>query len=394
MDQNTTRHGEDELDLFALFQIIWDGKWVIVLCTAVALAGAGIFFFVSKTVYEAKLLIQAPSFETMSEFEHINRFSAIGRPIVFDGQIIGYEDAITTDIFAKKMFEVFVDEFNDYDEIREAIKQYSSNYAKFEGSGIERTEFLYGIARNYFLTQVPNQANERDLSNSYELRFKSSNPVEAKQIVEHALSNVSGNTNLSLLKSLNNISYAAKQKSFNKISRLENKISSRKKILLINHNQKIHFLAEQATIARELGLKENLQNIGTLAMSDKASVAVFAETPYYLRGFKIIDKELEQLQLKTDENIYFADRAYADLIEKLENEKTNMLYLGFDVAIEKLPLSKSDKLFRYDLMLVEFTVMTKRTLTLILSLIFGSFTGIVIVLFRHGYRQFKARSAA
>ena len=183
MDQNTTRHGEDELDLFALFQIIWDGKWVIVLCTAVALAGTGMFLFVSKPVYEAKLLIQAPSFETMSEFEHINRFSAIGRPIVSDGQIIGYEDAITTDITAEKMFEVFVDEFNDYDEIREAIKQYSSNYAKFEGSGIERTEFLYGIARNYFLTQVPNQADERDLSNSYELRFKSSNPVEAKQIV-------------------------------------------------------------------------------------------------------------------------------------------------------------------------------------------------------------------
>ena len=102
MDQNTTRHGEDELDLFALFQIIWDGKWVIALCTAVALAGAGIFFFVSKPVYEAKLLIQAPSFETKSEFEHIGIFSAIGRPIFSDGQIIGYEDAITTDIFAKK----------------------------------------------------------------------------------------------------------------------------------------------------------------------------------------------------------------------------------------------------------------------------------------------------
>jgi LPS O-antigen subunit length determinant protein (WzzB/FepE family) len=361
----------------------------------VALAGTGMFLFVSKPVYEAKLLIQAPSFETMSEFEHINRFSAIGRPIVSDGQIIGYEDAITTDIFAKKkLFEVFVDEFNDYDEIREAIKQYSSNYAKFEGSGIERTEFLYGIAKNYFLTQVPNQANERDFSNSYELTSVTTNPVEAKKIVEHALSNVSGNTNLSLLKSLNNISYAAKQNSFNKISRLENEISSRKKILLINHNQKIHFLTEQATIARELNLKESMQNAGTLAMSDTASVAVFAEAPYYLRGYKTIDKELEQLQAKDETYVYFANNIYVDLVEKLENEKTNMPHLRFDAIIEKLPLSKSDKLFQYDLMLIEFTVMTKRTLILILSLIFGSIIGIVIVLFRDGYRQFKARSAA
>ena len=47
-----------------------------------------------------------------------------------------------------------------------------------------------------------------------------------------------------------------------------------------------------------------------------------------------------------------------------------MPHVRFDVAIEKLPLSKTDKLFRYDLMLIEFTVMTKKTLILILSLIF------------------------
>ena len=134
MDQNTSRQDEDELDLFALFQIIWDGKWVIVVCTALALAGVVIFLFVSKPLYEAKLLIQDPSLETMSEFERINEFNAFGKPIVSDGQIIGYEDVITIEM----IFKVFVDEFNDYNEVLEAIKQYSSNYAKFEGSGSER----------------------------------------------------------------------------------------------------------------------------------------------------------------------------------------------------------------------------------------------------------------
>lgn len=61
MDQNTSRQDEDELDLFALFQIIWNGKWVIVVCTALALAGVVIFLFVSKPLYEAKLLMQGPS---------------------------------------------------------------------------------------------------------------------------------------------------------------------------------------------------------------------------------------------------------------------------------------------------------------------------------------------
>jgi LPS O-antigen subunit length determinant protein (WzzB/FepE family) len=391
MDQNTSRQDEDELDLFALFQIIWDGKWVIVVCTALALAGVVIFLFVSKPLYKAKLLMQGPSFETISKFEQINRFNAIGKPIVADKQIVGYEDTIKIDITAKKLLEVFIDEFYDYDELREAIKQYSSNYAKFEGSGSERTKLLHGIARNFSLTKVPNQANVRDLSNSYELTFVTSNLGEAEKIVEHTLSNVFDNTNLSLLTYLNNISDATKQKSVDKISKLENEIVTKKKTLLINHNQKIHFLTEQATIARVLNLKENMHNAVALAMSETASTAIFAEAPYYLRGYKTIDKELEQLQAKDETYIFYADNIYVDLVEKLENEKTNMPHVRFDVAIEKLPLSKTDNLFRYDPMLIEFTVMTKKTLILILSLIFGSILGIVIVLFRHGYRQYQAR---
>ena len=77
-----------------------------------------------------------------------------------------------------------------------------------------------------------------------------------------------------------------------------------------------------------------------------------------------------------------------------ENEKVNIPYKEFEVAIKKLPLNKLDKLLQYDLKLIELKATDKRVLIFSLSLIFGSITGIVIVLFRDGYRQFKARSAA
>ena len=255
MEQNTSRQDEDELDLFALFKLIWEGKLVIALCTALALAGVVIFLFVSKPLYKAKLLIQDPSIETVSKFERINGLNTIGKPIFSRGILIGYDDVITI----KKLSNVFIDEFNDYNEVREAIKQYSSNYAKFEGSGSERTELLYRLAMSFSLTKVPNQANERNLSNSYELTFVTSNLGEAQKIVEHTLSNVSYNTNLLILKYLNNISDATKQKSLDKISKLENEILSKKMVLIIDYNQKISFLTEQASIARKLNLPAELR---------------------------------------------------------------------------------------------------------------------------------------
>ena len=48
MDQNISRQDEDELDLFTLFQTIWEGKWIIVICTAMVVAITSLFLFVKK----------------------------------------------------------------------------------------------------------------------------------------------------------------------------------------------------------------------------------------------------------------------------------------------------------------------------------------------------------
>jgi len=325
----------------------------------------------------------------MSSFEQINRFATNGKAIVSDGQIIGFEDNLLVEITPKEIIEVFVDEFNNSSALYEAIKQHSSDYAEFEGSGEERTLLLFRWTNDYELTKIVNKSAGE--ANTYQLSFVTRNIDETKQIIDLTLSKVSANTNLSLLRYLHSISDAAKQKSFDKISQLENEILSRKKILLIGHNQKIHFLTEQSTIARALNLKENMQNAGTLAMSDKASMAVFADAPYYLRGYEAIDRELEQLQTKDEKNIYFADEKYVELIEKLENQKTDLQYVEFDAAIKKLPLNKTDRLVRYNPLLIEFEVMTKRRLILALSLIFGVIAGAMFVLLRHGYRQHQAK---
>ena len=389
MDQNISRQDEDELDLFTLFQTIWEGKWIVVICTAMVVAITSLFLFVKKLAYEGHLLIRTPSLDTMSSFEQINRFATNGKAIVSDGQIIGFEDNLLVEITPKEIIEVFVDEFNNSSALYEAIKQHSSDYAEFEGSGEERTLLLFRWTNDYELTKIVNKSAGE--ANTYQLSFVTRNIDETKQIIDLTLSKVSANTNLSLLRYLHSISDAAKQKSFDKISQLENEILSRKKILLIGHNQKIHFLTEQSTIARALNLKENMQNAGTLAMSDKASMAVFADAPYYLRGYEAIDRELEQLQTKDEKNIYFADEKYVELIEKLENQKTDLQYVEFDAAIKKLPLNKTDRLVRYNPLLIEFEVMTKRRLILALSLIFGVIAGAMFVLLRHGYRQHQAK---
>jgi len=384
MSQNPTIQSDDEIDLFALLQVILEGKWIIAICTAIALAGAGVFLLNNKPVYQASLLIYGPSLETMSRFKKLNNFKNYREPIFSDGKIVGYDDLVTPDMLSV----TFVDEFNDYIEVRDAIKQYSSDYAKFEGNSDARNERLFSMAKNYSLTKTPSNTD-----NSYELKFSTVNLDEARKTSEFILSNVSANTNVIILQYLKNISDAAKQQSLNDISNLENEMASRRKILLIGHNQKMYYLAEQAAIARALDIKKNMQNAGVLAMSDKASMAFFAEASYYLRGYEAIDEELQQLQSKDENNIYFADKTYVELLENLEIANSNNIHKEFEDALDKLPLKKSDKLFRYNLPQIEFEVVKKRGLILALSTIAGIILGVMFVLFRHGYEKHKLKNA-
>ena len=244
MSQNPTLQSDDEIDLFALLQVILEGKWIIAICTAIAVAGAGLFLSTTKPVYQASLLIYEPSLETMSEFEQINRYSNIGKPILSEESVIGYEDGMSAEVTTEMLERVFIGEFYDFNEVRDAIKQHSSDYAKFEGSGNARNEYLYSLARGYSLTNIAGQNSGASLTNSYELKFVSSDLDEARMIAERILSNVSVNTNSAILQYLNNNANAAKQKSLNDISQLENEMASRRKILMIGHDQKIYFLTE------------------------------------------------------------------------------------------------------------------------------------------------------
>ena len=376
-------------------QIIWKGKWFIAICSALSLAFAGLFLLDTKSVYKVSVPIYGPDLKVMSQFEQINRFHNLGKPIISDDKIIDYENSIIAKITTEKLETLFVEEFNDYEEVNESIKTYSSAYAKFKGAERERSEFIGSLAKNYTLDKTAIQSSGQNTTYHHSLKFLSPERDQAILIAEFIINNVSANTNSNILQYLNSATNVAKEKSLRRISQLENEMASRGKILLICHNQKINFLTEQASTARELGMKEIAQHVGVLTMDDKSSMAVFAQAPYYLRGYRVIDIELQQLQAKDKKEIFFADPIYVELLEKLENEKNNNIYKEFDAALEKTPLKKSDKLFQYNLTQIQIQKVSKNNLILALSsVIFGSFLGVILVLFCHGYKQHNSDNAS
>ena len=63
---------DDEIDLFELFQTLWDGKWLISVFVAIAVLLGGGFMLSKEAVYESKLIY---SVDTIPPFYEANKVS-------------------------------------------------------------------------------------------------------------------------------------------------------------------------------------------------------------------------------------------------------------------------------------------------------------------------------
>lgn len=219
------------MDLFSLLHTIWDGKWVIVLFCAVSLVAGGTYVAIYKTGFEGTLRIGELSNEIIPKLSFINGIERLGKPIIVADVVVGYEDIVTS----KSVYKTFIEEFNDYEEIRDAIRQHSSAYAKFEGAEDERQSLLINLAKNYKLVIQNSNAG------SVRLEFTTSNRDEVLKIVTHFLSNISRNTNLLLVVYLKNLLEGIRQQSLDKVSVLERKIDIREKSSRLKWRKKVVF---------------------------------------------------------------------------------------------------------------------------------------------------------
>ena len=74
---------DDEIDLFELFQTLWDGKWLISAFVAIALLLGGGFLLLKDAVYESKLIYSVDTIPPFYEADKVstdfqNKFYSVG----------------------------------------------------------------------------------------------------------------------------------------------------------------------------------------------------------------------------------------------------------------------------------------------------------------------------
>jgi LPS O-antigen subunit length determinant protein (WzzB/FepE family) len=158
-------------------------------------------------------------------------------------------------------------------------------------------------------------------------------------------------------------------------------------------SDRLAFLSEQALIARKLGVARNTIEAQTFSAQNGVVASVKTDTPFYLRGYEAIEKEIELISSRKDK------RAFASGLLELEQKKRALqqdkTLQRAEALFADTPLAKPSQFSAATVVIeaTEFEYKSKRALMLALAAVVDGMIGVVYVLIAgamRGRREAKA----
>ena len=151
-------------------------------------------------------------------------------------------------------------------------------------------------------------------------------------------------------------------------------------------SDRLAFLSEQALIARKLGVAKNTIEAQTFSAQNGVVASVKTDTPFYLRGYDAIEKEIELISSRKDKRAFAS--GLLELKQKkraLEQDKTLQ---RAEALFAKTPLRKPSEFSAASLAIeaTRFEHKSKRALMLALAAVVGGMIGVVYVLIASAMR--------
>ncbi len=284
-----------------------------------------------------------------------------------------------SNITAETLLRDFVTQFNDYEEVRATIRMHSAQFLNFEGTDEERDKLEIALALKFSL--IPPSKKQ----DHYMISFEAANEAEGIVILDRVMREVSlsvAKQNLQVLKDKRN-AIALSEK--NQLDRLYNRIEAKKKAYSYYIKKRILFLEEQAELAAQLDIENGLPS------KPAANIMVgMDESPFYFRGYKVIEKEIHLLETRRKENAIFHIPGYEELLEQVKSIKASTQIEDIDTAISLAPLDDTLRPVSYRIDLMANKSGNSFRLMLILAFV-GLMLSAAFVVVRKSYRNHQSK---
>lgn len=286
---------DDEIDLVALITTLWEGKWTIIFTTGLICALTVVGLLVIKVPFEATTVIRS--------------ISTINADAYAESNALGFFN-----VSEKGLETLFIEKLQDGRILEDAAKRVPLFERERYGSNAEyQKEILEFVESVQLLPPVNEDGLARGVSRrNWELVAEYDDEdswLLALRYLEEQSNQDIGDVLRRRFTTA--ISVAQKRQQF-EAEDLTTKIQNALADYDRTTSDRLAFLTEQAAIARKLGVAKNTIEAQTFSAQGGVLASVETDTPFYLRGYEAIEKEIQLIESREDK------RAFVDGLFELE----------------------------------------------------------------------------
>lgn len=373
---------DDEIDLFELFKTLWDGKWKIISTTFVAAVIGVVFSVVKPNSFEVSTPFQIAKPLVFLPYTTLNSLLK-QKGLYFDKEFneSGYK------FDRESVFNAVVFEFNDYEEMVDVLSE--DEFVKQSIKGLDdrqKQKALIGFAKKFKI--VPQSNKEKE----WHLKFEWHNDYEGRSLFSLALQKTLINVQKTLKNNIDELAKAIEIQNSYQLENLQNDLNAIKQNEKENLKKRIIFLKEQYSIANELGIETNKLDATALSKNSQNQISLSFipnDVPYYLRGSKAINKEIELIESRSEEETLLMSDGYTKVSYEIASLQNNKSSSQLKNAAKLIESDNPKNWVEFDMQLAEAKSQKNSTLYIALSIVLGGIVGVIYVLVSNAIRKRK-----
>ena len=387
----------DEIDLMELFQTVWDGKWKIV----------GIAFLSLLSVVGFQFTQPPPSFVATTEIKPINsveaeRYTASNAVGFFEVMATSNEkpnasnekpnasnekpNALNTSV----LLDLYIEILDERKFFEDAIRKFGLLDRRDFEDDRDFNDAIIELAASIEIlppSNVDGKDKKADIRRYWELVFEFNDDKKWKDVLSFVTNVANDAVRQTLITKFDTSLLVAKQKMTFEIEDLSLQIENALSDYDRKTSDRLEFLKEQAAIARKLGVAKNTIEAQTFSAQNGMFANVKTDTPFYLRGYDAIEKEIELIESRKNKE------AFANGLLELEQKKRA---LEQDKTLERAeslfaltPITspKDFSAVSVSIEATDFEYKSKRSLMMALALVVGGMIGVMYVLISNAVRN-------
>jgi LPS O-antigen subunit length determinant protein (WzzB/FepE family) len=368
---------DDKIDLFEFFETLWDGKWKIILTTFVAAIIGVVVSVVKPNSFEVSTPIQSGKQSVFITYTSLNDLLK--------------SNQFSFSVNENSIFKIFIEEFNDYEEMVDAVS--TSEFVQKSIKDLDdddKQRALIDFAKAFEL-KAPSKNEE-----NWTLSFDWHDDIEGAKLFNDAIRQTLSNTKNISVSNVNELAEAIDIRNTRNLEQLRNKLSLIEKNQIDRNKERIQYLREQSAIAKELGIETNRLDANALSQSSQSAISFSVnsnDVPFYLRGYKAIDKEIALIESRSDEEKLLIADGYIQTKEKIISLETDLSSSQLRNAAEVIANDIPNDWVQFDLSIADVKSQKKSMLYVALSIVLGGMVGAMYVLISNGVRKRKESSA-